>query len=276
MAEIAPVTQFATLRKQTHLTTGEFREYWSDVHGPAVSQLPGIHEYVQHHLRHDTGQWWPQIRDVSRHLDGPEQLDGAPEVIFTSAVAREKWVTLADGIQADEINAFSSMKHQLVLPGNAIDFVRRDDELDDDHELRTFKLLIFLVPRSSPTELRECLREVVAPSFATVPLRMVRLSLLDEPEMSSWQPTGVSVDADSINYSACLELEWTDYRSARQFYGSDAFGVIAAAISEHAQHLNAYRVDASYRFVRDGTMTLAGAYGVSRARVIRDVGAVNH
>jgi hypothetical protein len=273
----ARVTQFATFRRRRRLDWQTFSSYWSDVHGPAVCELPGIRDYWQHHLLPDPGDSWPAIEGLRPLTTEAAQLDGAPELVFESDAARQKWLQVAAGIAGDEINLFDSMKHQLSGPGNALTLVGAAAEpLDDDEPLRSFRILVFVTARHEDAPLWDSLRESIAPAFAeTGLLRRLRLSLLDPPEMSAWNPDGVTVATGETNFSACIELDWADYRSARAFYATEVFADAARELSRHAKYLNVYRCQASYAFVRDGVNLLPGRYGVARSRLIRAVGAIN-
>jgi hypothetical protein len=270
------VTQFATLRKREGLDAATFSRYWADVHGPAVCELPGIRDYWQHHLTAGPADSWPSIADVEKVRPPAVDLDGAPEVVFESDEARGRWLGLAGAVADDEINVFSTMKHQLVRPGNAITFRERADRLDDDTPLRTFRLLVFVRAREDSRSLARALRDDIAPMFAgDAALTKVRLSLLDAPEMSAWNPDGVDVADETIDFDASLELEWLDYRQARGFYAGAAFAAASNSLREHAASLAVFHCRASYAFVRDGVTLLPGRYGVTNSRLIRSVGAVN-
>lgn len=70
-----------TLRRQAHLSRGEFQRYWREVHAPLVharAPVLGIVRYVQSHTRTDADTVHDRYR--ARNGGGPAEFDGVAEL----------------------------------------------------------------------------------------------------------------------------------------------------------------------------------------------------
>jgi uncharacterized protein (TIGR02118 family) len=102
------VRNYTVLTKRDDLTIEQFREYWTQVHAPMASALPGLVEYIQHHV----------VESFSRaSFPAPDQtIDGITELVFESREAMHAALSSALGerLAEDARNFMSQMRAYVV------------------------------------------------------------------------------------------------------------------------------------------------------------------
>lgn len=102
------VRNYTVLTKRDDLTIEQFREYWTNVHAPMASALPGLIAYVQHHV----------IESFSRSsFPAPDHtIDGIAELVFENREAMRLALSseLGDRLADDARNFMSQMRAYVV------------------------------------------------------------------------------------------------------------------------------------------------------------------
>ena len=102
------VRNYTVLTKRDDLTIEQFHEYWTNVHAPMASSLPGLVAYVQHQV----------VESFSRSsFPAPDQtIDGIAELVFESREAMHVALSseLGDRLAEDARNFMSQMRAYVV------------------------------------------------------------------------------------------------------------------------------------------------------------------
>ncbi len=95
------VKRFVILRKKQGMTKQAFWDYWENVHGKLIGNIPGLIKYIQYHVTSET-------TDL---IDDP--IDGIAELWFNSEDDQKEAYKSKEymAVVADEPNLFEMNSH---------------------------------------------------------------------------------------------------------------------------------------------------------------------
>ena len=275
----AKVTFYVPLWKRKGITLETFDDYWRDVHGPVCARLPGQFQYWQFHVAHAAGGLFQRVAGVDYGADPEDQFDGIAELTFQSAAKRERWFHAASILMDDEHNIFSKAIGYVTLEGNSKTYVDGIAVGDPNGPLDVVKFHV-LVKQSAGARVDE-FRRYLTDNFAPVVAgsgRVVkfRLHLFEPPDVSRPDAAGVShSEVRDKQYQAAFEIAFANDADRQSFVSSEDYAAATRELPRYVRQVAPFRERASYAFVHNGRMTLAGQRGSRTAQLIRELDATN-
>lgn len=273
------VVFFVPLWKRDGITLDLFDDYWSNVHGPVCSRLPGQHQYWQFHVAHAERGTWPELEDISYVTPESEQFDGIAELSFRNDDDRKTWFQAAGILMDDEHNPFKQAIGINTSEGNSITFVDGIEEEEPNGEQNYVKLFVTIKQnvRVSVEEFRRYLKDEFCPSL--VPnknMLKLRLHMFEEVDNTRPPAAGVShSQPEEEQFQACIEIAFSDRFEMERFFASDEYKSTEATQAKHFRQISVFPQRTVFTYVYDNLITLQGLRGTYTASLIRKIGATN-
>lgn len=271
---------YTPLKGRTGLSVDQFRRYWKDAHGPLCARLPGLFQYKQFHLTHDSGGVWPAPEGVLRVTPDDEQLDGIAELTFTSPENRQAWVDAGLPLMIDEQNCFDETIGYLVTDHRSTTFVDRLQNDIPNGPVGAARYHVLLKKRTDVSfdELRRFLSEQFAPAASSHELVLkFRLHLLEEyTKPAPPAPNVFHEPSLERQIHAAFEIAFSTRLELAQFLASDAYAQASAGMGQVVRQMSVFTEEAAYSLVEDGAATLAGQRSPSVAQTIIEAGATSN
>lgn len=271
---------YTPLKGRTGLSIDHFRLYWKDAHGPLCARLPGLFQYKQFHLAHDSGGVWPAPLGVERGTPGEEQIDGIAELTFTSTQNRQTWVDAGLPLMIDEQNCFDETVGYLVTDRRSTTFVDHiaNDVPNGDVGVARYHVLLKRAADASQEEFRRFLSEQFAPNVVTSELVLkFRLHLLDDyTKPAPPAPNVFHEPSEQRQVHAAFEIAFATRMQLAKFVASAEYVKAAKGMGRFVRQMSVFAEEAAYSLVEDGEATLMGQRSPSVARTITDAGALSN
>ncbi|MBW4561835.1 MAG: nuclear transport factor 2 family protein [Mojavia pulchra JT2-VF2] len=273
------VAFYVLLWKREGISLELFDSYWKDVHGPVCARLPGQYQYWQFHVAHNEGGLWPEIAGLDYKWDTEDNFDGIAELTFESEADRETWFKASAILMDDEHNLFRKAIGYNTSPGNSITYVDRIPTGDPNGEVGAIKfhVLVKKADGVSDEAFRRYLTETFAPVFSSSDsLLKLRLHLFEEVDNSRPDAPGVSHhEPEAKHYHAAYEIAFANHLEREKFFASSEYAIATKDAAKYIKQIQPFPERASYTFVYDGKLTLAGQRSAKVASLIQSVGATN-
>lgn len=273
------VVLYAPLWKRNGISLNTFDDYWSNVHAPVCSRLPGQHQYWQYHVAHDEGGIWPQVESILYDTPENEQFDGIAELTFKSDDDRKNWFQAAGILMDDEHNLFSQAIGINTSEGNSITFVDGIEEDEPNGVQNCVKLFVTIKQnaRVSVEDFRKYLNEeFCAKLVSNKYLLKLRLHMFEEVDKTRPPAAGVShSQPEQEQFQACVEIAFTDRFEMERFFASDEYKATEKSQAKFIRQISVFPQRTAFTFVFDNLITLQGLRGSYTASLIRNIGAVN-
>ena len=273
------VVFYVLLWKRKRIKLEVFDDYWRNVHGPVCARLPAQHQYWQFHVDHNQGGLWPTIEGIKYNSLPEDQFDGIAELTFESVEDRQAWFKAAAILMDDEHNIFSKAIGYNTSSGNSKTYVDRIDAGDPNGELGIIKFHVMV--KKADTSSVKAFRQYMTDSFATNVVQndsvlKLRLHLFDEVDNSRPDAAGVvHFEPPEKQYQAAFEIAFQNYLEMEKFFASKEYAVAVRNQAKYVEQISPFPERATYTFVYDGEITLAGQRSSSVAELIMEVGATN-
>jgi hypothetical protein len=277
--ENGKVVFYVPLWKRNGITLETFDDYWSNVHGPVCSRLPGQHQYWQYHVAHSEGGIWPTIEGIDYTTPDSEQFDGIAELTFLSDDDRKKWFEAAGMLMDDEHNIFSQAIGYNTSYGNSVTYV---DGIENSLPNGSEDLIrLFVTVKKSPSvstkEFRSFLSERFAPTIAKSEYLMkLRLHMFEEVDNTRPPAAGVShAQSDEEQFQTTIEIAFQNRLEMEMFFTSQEYTSTESEQKAYIKQLSVFPQRTAFTFVYDNEITLAGMRGSKVADLILNIGATN-
>jgi hypothetical protein len=275
------VVFYVPLWKRKGISQQLFDDYWRNVHGPVCARLPGQYQYWQFHVDHNDGGIWPTIDGIQYSCDPEDQFDGIAELSFKSVEDRNTWFNAAAILMDDEHNIFSKAIGYNTSVGNSKTFVD-GVPVGDPNDRADYELVRLFVLLKKQNEISvEAFRSYLFDKFAPTAgqnQNLLKLRVHQFEEVDNSRPPAAGVDhgeAPEKNYQGALEIAFSDRLHMEKFFASSEYQSTLAEQPKYIKQLCTFPCRATYTFVYDGKMTLAGQRSSTVAQLITSIGAVN-
>ncbi len=273
------VAFYVLLWKRRGISLELFDDYWSNVHGPVCSRLPGQFQYWQFHLGPNEGGIWPAIEGVQNRSPEEDQFRGIAELTFKSDEDRQTWFKAATILMDDEHNIFSKAIGYNSSPGNSKTYVDGIDDATPNGVVNAvkFHVMVKKADSASVDEFRKYLTDIFAPAVANSDyVFKLRVHLFEEVDNSRPDAAGVShFEPDDKQYQGAFEIAFANHLEMETFFTSKEYAEAVKDQASYVKQINPFPERTSFTFVYDGQMTMAGMRGSRVAELITDVGATN-
>ncbi len=275
----ARLTFYVLLWKRRGITLEQFDDYWRDVHGPVCARLPGQFQYLQYHVAHNEGGFFPAAQGVESRLADEDQFDGIAELTFRSISDRQAWIDASTILMADEHNLFRKAIGYITALGNSrtlIDGIELGDPNGSMGGVK-FHVLVRKADRVGLGDFRRYITEQFGPAAAASPhVLKFRFHLFEPLDTGRPEAAGVVHDeAPEKQYHAAFEIGFRNPLEREAFFASETYGAVAGELVKYVQKLAPFPERNVYAFVYNGRMTVAGQRGSRAAEVIDSLGALN-
>lgn len=277
--EKGEVVFYVPLWKRNGITLQMFDDYWSNVHGPVCSRLPGQHQYWQFHVAHDEGGIWPEIKGISYTTPKEEQFDGIAELTFKTDDDRKAWFVAAGILMDDEHNLFSQAIGVNTSEGNSITYVDGIEESEPNGVQNYIKLFVTIKQKKdvSVDDFRKYLKDDFCKKVVgNKNLLKLRLHTFEEVDNTRPPAAGVShSQPEEEQFQACIEIAFSDRFEMERFFASDEYKNVELTQEKYIRQISVFQQRTAFTFVFDNLITLQGLRGSYTASLIRNVGATN-
>ncbi|MBM2815572.1 MAG: Ethyl tert-butyl ether degradation EthD [Ignavibacteria bacterium] len=277
--ENAKVVFYVPLWKRDGITLDTFDDYWSNVHGPVCSRLPGQHQYWQFHVAHSDGGMWPTLDGISYNTQEAEQFDGIAELSFRSDDDRKTWFQAAGMLMDDEHNIFSKAIGYNTATGNSITYVDGIENPIPNGAQDLIKLFVTFKQSSSVgvVDFRNFLSKKFAPALAKSDyLLKLKLHMFEEVDNTRPPAAGVAhAQPESEQFQAIIEIAFKNRFFMERFFASNEYNETIADQPKYFKQISAFPQRTAFTFVQDDEITLAGMRGSKVADLILNIGATN-
>ncbi len=270
---------YVLLWKKKGIALDIFDNYWRNVHGPVCARLPGQHQYWQFHVAHNQGDLLPAIDGIEYNSQPEDQFDGIAELTFETEQDRHRWFQSAAILMDDEHNLFRKAIGYNTSFGNSKTYVDGIEKGDPNGKLDCLKFHI-LVKKSDGVSVDE-FRKYLTDSFAPAVVKSnsvlkLRLHLFEEVDNSRPDAAGVShYEPFDKQYQAAFEIAFSNPLEMEKFFASKEYAQAVKNQAKYIKQVNSFPERATYTFVYDGQMTLAGQRSSRVAELIANIGATN-
>ena len=246
------------------------RRYWRDVHSPAISRRPGIHEYRHHQYDAVSTELFAPLEGVGFDCPADQQLmwlsdvrylDEAALAAFGASPGPEvKAKLLADiDILVDQSTTYRAV-------GSAAQtLLDRTGEPAPQGPPAAPAFGVFFRQRGEEAPFQAAMRALAAQWAGAPGVLRVRLSLFEAPDMEAERKAGypIKTHPPERQYQAWAELVLADTVSARGLLALDP------QLASEVSTVHAYPVAATYTSVSAGKPTLVGLRGYPAWEAIR-------
>lgn len=277
----AKLVFYVLLKSRKSITLDVFDDYWKDVHGPICARLPGQYQYWQFHLAHNEGGLWPTIDGIEYSSSEEDQIDGIAELTFLSEEDRRTWFESAAILMSDEHNLFSKAVGYTTKPGNSRTYIDKIENGNPNGNLYVFKIhtLIRKLEEVSLDAFQKYIVDSFVPAVINSDLVLkFRLHLLDEHDNSEKLPPAPGVSHFELiekQYQAVFEIAFKNRINMEMFFASEEYSTAVKNQAKYIKQISTFPERATYTFVYDGKMTLAGQRSSTVAKLITSIGATN-
>ncbi len=273
------VVFYVPLWKRDGITLQMFDDYWSNVHGPVCSRLPGQHQYWQFHVAHDDGGIWPQIAGIEYDTPQEEQFDGIAELSFRNDEDRKSWFTAAGILMDDEHNPFRQAIGINTMENHSITFVD-GIENGQPNGLENLIKLHVMIKQSTNSTVSE-FRQYLADNFAkkimeSDYLLKLRLHMFEEVDNTRPPAAGVShAQPEDQQFQAVIEVAFSTRLEMERFFASSEYQSTIEDQPRYIRQISVFPERTAFTYIYDDKMTIAGLRGSKVAEIITNIGATN-
>lgn len=273
------VAFYVLLWKRNGVPLDLFFNYWRNVHGPVCARLPGQYQYWQFHVEHNQGGILPRLDGINYITPEDEQFDAIAELTFESEAERQTWFEASAILMNDEHNIFRKAIGYVSNPGNSITYVDRIQTGDPNGSLGILKFhtMIRKADGVSTEDFRNYLKNSFAPAvIQNDSVLKFRLHLFEEVDNTRPPAAGVDHAEDpSQNYQAAVEIAFLNNLEMEKFFASQEYATAVQNQANYIKQISLFPERASYTFVYNSEMTLAGKRTSHVAELITKIGS-NH
>lgn len=256
-----------------HLDRDAVRNYWRDVHSPAISRRAGVYWYRHSPFDDVRADLFAPVDGIAFDCPADAQLMWQSDVVYLDDAGVQEFMhspsdpAVTATILADiEMIVDRSTTYRSV-GDNLHTYV---DDTGDDVPIgprRHPTYSVFFRSRAPEAEFRAAMRELAREWSRRDGVLRLRLNLFDVPDMEAERRAGYPVKTHPVEqqYQAWIDLVIGDDAVARQLTFPD--GPIGT--------VHAYPVPALYTFVYDGAPTIIGLRGYAAHQAILGLGATH-
>ena len=253
-------------------------EFWRDPHAMVAARGKGANLYRQHHFDPDKVDVWPRIDGVSHEMPTEWMPDGIDELVMEDP----SLITPAAAamFMADEQNflrrglIYASPKGQYLW--------RRYDNspLTSDGKMAGQRIYVFLRRRDgiSQSDFAEFIQNhLITAIIGSDDIREARSYIFAPYDETAWPSPGLAHDHPTEQqYHGAILLSGDSELAIARMFQSKAFQSTLARQAEIFESVCSVGVESSYNMVDEVKPTLTGLRGYTCARIISQIGAVNH
>lgn len=259
--------------RKPELARDAVRNYWRDVHSPAIARRAGVFSY--RHLPYDAvrADLFAPVPGIDYEAPADAQLMWMSDVVYRDdAGVAEFMASPSDPavtalLLADiEMIVESSTTYRSVGENSHTYLDRTGDAVPIGPCPRPTYSLYFRA-RSPEAQFRSALRDLATTWSSSPDVARLRLNLFDVPDMEAERKAGYPVKTHPVEqqYQA-----WMDLSLLRPEHHLSLDG-----IAEHVHTVHTYPVPAVYTFVHDGRATLIGVRGYAAHQAIDALSATH-
>jgi len=273
------VVFYVPLWKRDGITMETFDDYWSNVHGPVCSRLPGQHQYWQFHVAHDEGGIWPQINGIEYTTPEEEQFDGIAELSFKNDEDRKSWFTAAGILMDDEHNPFKQAIGINTMEDHSITFVDGIENAEPNGSPGLIKLHVMIKQSKNATV--DDFRDYLTNNFAKKVIEnnnllKLRLHMFEEVDNTRPPAAGVShSQPEDQQFQAAMEIAFENRLEMERFFASDEYKSTMELQPKYIRQISVFPERTAFTFIYDDKMTIAGLRGSKVCDIIKNIGATN-
>ncbi len=277
--ENGKVVFYVPLWKRDGISLDLFDDYWSNVHGPVCSRLPGQHQYWQFHVAHDEGGIWPQLEGISYNTPKEEQFDGIAELTFKNDEDRKAWFTAAGILMDDEHNLFSQAIGINTMEDNSITLTDGIKNGEPNGKQDIIKLFVVFKQSKivSVGEFRDFMLNRFAKKLVTCPYVLkLRLHMFEEVDNTRPPAAGVShSQPEEQQFQAAMEIAFENRLEMERFFASEEYLSTTEDQKGFIRQISVFPQRTAFTFIYQDKMTIAGLRGSLVSEVIKNIGATN-
>jgi hypothetical protein len=256
-----------------------FYDYWSGAHTQISSRLPGIHDYLQHHLDHEQGASFPFSAELPRQARTAPGFFGDAEITFATSEDLDSFAAALAPLMEDEQNVFDKTTSYLARGQHVQHHLERDLDPTPNGDLGVRQKFLLYLRKRDDVEIGDFRRsladlgERLAESKALCRVRSRAVDIYENDKVTLLAPNVDNYEPLEQQYQAALEIVFYDALARRSFQESETWLVEAlTAICAEVVPTRALRTFTVYA---NGSVTTAGLRTPQMAEQIARIGAIN-
>lgn len=255
--------------RKAGLDLGAVRNYWRDVHSPAISRRVGIHTYRHCPFDAVDPDAFAGVDGVELSAPADAQLQWQSDVIYRDEAAMARFMgspadpaVTAELLQDIEMIVDKSTTYKAV-GANLWTYVERQPDRPSGPS-PTPRYGLFFRSRGEQEPFRAALRDLATGWAADEGVQRLRMNLFETPDMAAERASGypVKTHPQDQQYQAWIDLVVSD-ESVPARLAKTTEGLAA-----QVRALHAYPVPAMYTFVFGGRPTILGLRGYAASVAI--------
>jgi|GEM_PF-1016886 len=254
------------------------RDFWRDPHAMVAARGRGGHLYRQHHFDPDRVDVWPRIDGLSHDMPKDWMPDGCDELVMDDPTL----------MTPEEAGMFMGDEHNFLRRGliyaspKGQYFWHRTDNspLTIDGKMSGQRIYVFLRRRDgvSQSDFTDFVQnQLIAAIIERDDILEAKSYLFAPYDEKAWPSLGLAHNHPAeLQYHGSIQLGGESGLAIAKMFQSEAFQSTLARQGEIFEAVFSVGVESSYKMVEKGKPTLAGLRGYTCARIISQIGAVNH
>ena len=225
---------------------------WKGLHAQIIAANKGLLEYRQIHFAENNSGLWQPISGVETTIPQNRKIDGVADVTLKNLFSIFRGKKQNKLASADEINLFKRTILYAAFPKNSCWY----NVAEPATKIEASAMVFFRIKEGvSDKDFKNFINDELTPTLAnTGMLKELRNKAYNPWKQKQWNTPNVEHDNDkTVQFQASLMLGFSNKSEMEKFFKSDAVKNLSDRIATYCSAVNAYEIEETITFVKEGT-----------------------